>query len=308
MPVHPELLPVLEEIRKARTQPVQTMPIKDVRKIMAHLLQRIKPVERVAKVEEVRVPVVDHSLLIRIYAPEAAGDFPVLLFFHGGGWAMGDLETCEARCRTIANHAGCIVLSVHYRLAPEHPFPAAVEDGFAALKWAYAHAGEWGGDTSRIAVGGESSGGNVAAAVAQMTRDKKGPKLSFQWLLYPVLDTDFDTSSYKRNGKGYFLERDAMVYFWDLYAPNQQDKNNPYACPLKAKEFKRLAPAFIATAELDPLLDEGDSYAKKLKSAGVPVQYKCYSGMVHGFLNWEERVDIAHQHFLEMISILKESI
>jgi acetyl esterase len=197
---------------------------------------------------------------------------------------------------------------VHYRLAPEHPFPAAVEDGYAALQWAYKHAGEWGGDKTRIAVGGESAGGNVAAAVAQMARDKKGPKLAFQWLLYPVLDTDFETTSYKKNGKGYFLEKEAMVYFWDLYTPRKDDRKNPYACPLQAKNFSHLAPAFIATAELDPLLDDGDRYAKKLKAADVPVEYKCYSGMVHGFLNWEERVSITHKHFLEMIQILKHNL
>src|SRR5213078_1916119 len=178
---------------------------------------------------------------------------------------------------------GCLVVSVDYRLAPEHRFPAAPEDCYAATRWLAEHAGSLGGDKGRIAVGGDSAGGNLAAVVALMARDRGGPKLAFQLLVYPATDTDFETRSYRENSEGYFLTRADMVWFWNHYAPRDEDRRNPYAAPLRAASLRGLPPALVITAEFDPLRDEGEAYGARLRDAGNQVLVKRYPGMIHGF-------------------------
>jgi len=220
---------------------------------------------------------------IRIYTPETDGPLPMLVFFHGGGWVIGSIATHDGLCRQLANAVGCIVVSVDYRLAPEHAYPAAAEDAYAATRWVAENAGSIGGDPSRIAVGGDSAGGNLTAVVALMARDRGGPRLVFQLLVYPVTDAPSDNASYRDNGKDYFLTTEQMQWFWDLYVGARPDLDDPYLCPLRAKDLARLPPALVVTAEHDPLRDEGEAYARRLGEAGVPALAGRYAGVFHGF-------------------------
>lgn len=208
----------------------------------------------------------------------------MLVYFHGGGWVLGDLETSDPHCRAIANLTPCAVLSVDYRSAPEHRYPAALDDAYAALEWASANAGCFGGDPRRVAIGGDSAGGNLAAAAALVARDRKGPRIVFQLLTYPILDRSFDRPSYRENGRDYILTADDMRWFWGHYLDRPERGEEPYASPLRALELGGLPPALIMTAEFDVLRDEGKDYADRLRSAGVPVTYRCFEGAIHGYL------------------------
>jgi acetyl esterase len=244
--------------------------------------------EAVARVEEITVAGADGDIPARMYAPESGEPLPVLVFYHGGGWVIGDLDTHDGICRMIANRANCVVVSVDYRLAPEHKYPAAAEDAYAALTDISKRAGEFGFDPTRIAVGGDSAGGNLSAVVAQMARDRGGPALVFQALVYPVCDYDFGTSSYNDNAEGYMLTRDAMKWFWNNYLTTEADGAEPCASPLRAESLAGLPPALVITAEYDPLRDEGDAYAARLKKEGVAVKHSPYPGMIHGFFQLAE--------------------
>jgi acetyl esterase len=197
---------------------------------------------------------------------------------------IGSLDTHDSLARGLANTGGCVVVSVDYRLAPEHKFPCAAEDAYAATRWAAEHAAEVGGDGSRLAVAGDSAGGNLAAAVALMARDRGGPALALQILIYPVTDRDFDTPSYLNKGEGYGLTRSGMQWFWNHYLSGDDDLANPYAAPLRAPDLAGLPPALVITAEYDCLKDEGDAYAERLREAGVPTRHSSYDGMIHGFM------------------------
>jgi acetyl esterase len=220
-----------------------------------------------------------------VYTPAGSGPFPALVFFHGGGWVMGSVPGSDATCRSLANAAGCVIVSVEYRLAPEHKFPAAAEDCYAATRWAAENAGAIDVDPARIAVGGVSAGGNLAAVVPLMARDRGGPTLVHQLLVVPVIDRDFSTASYRQNAEGYGLGRDAMIWYWNHYLRGDEDARNPYAAPLQATDLSGLPPATVLTAEYDPLRDEGAAYAHRLRGAGVPVQHTCYDGMIHAFFS-----------------------
>jgi acetyl esterase len=238
----------------------------------------------VAKVRDHAVPGPAGKIGVRIYTPPGSGPFPILINYHGGGWVIGDLETADSVSRELCQRVGCIVVSVDYRLAPEHRFPAAVDDSYAAACWVADNAAALNGDAKRIAVGGESAGGNLAAVVCHLARDRKGPAIAFQLLAYPVTDASYATSSYRENADGYLLTRAGMEWFWDTYCPNPAERKNPLATPLNATNFAGLPPALIMTAEFDPLRDEGAAYAAKLKSAGVPADYVCFEGLIHDFL------------------------
>ena len=259
----------------------------------------LKSVEdRVANAGGVKLPV-------RIYTPDGKGPLPILVFFHGGGWVSGDLDTHDAPCRALANGAGCIVVAVDYRLAPEHKFPTAAEDCYAATKWVVLNAASFGGDPKRIAVGGDSAGGNLAAAVAQMATDRGAPTLKYQLLLYPVTNYSYDTSSYRTNAEGYLLTRGSMEWFWNHYLSNPNDGENPYASPLRGQRLSNLPPALVITAEYDPLCDEGAAYAKKMKDAGVAVDYSDYKGMIHGFFSLGHVFDQGKKAVAEACTKLK---
>jgi acetyl esterase len=231
------------------------------------------------------IPGPTSDLPIAIYRPEEAqGSAPVLVYFHGGGWMVANIAIVDSVVRSLANRTGCVVISVNYQKAPEHKFPTPMDDCFAAVKWIAEHAVELGVDVHRLAVGGDSAGGNLAAAVALRARDEGAPAIIHQLLVYPALQFGSDTESARRNGSGYWLDHVTIQYFWNQYVGSAEDGANPYCSPLLADDHHGLPPAMIVTAEFDPLEDEGRAYAGILEQAGVPVSLRQYDGMIHGFL------------------------
>jgi acetyl esterase len=261
----------------------------------------------VARVEDRLIPGPGVDIPVRIYTPTGAGPFPILVWFHGGGWVVGDLETADPTARHLSVGAKCLVISVDYRLAPETKFPGAADDSYAATVWAAQHATRLNGDASKIAVGGDSAGSNLAAAVALMARDRGGLSLAFQLLVYPVTARDFDRSSYRQNAEGYGLTLDAMRWYWDHYLQHPEDASNPYAAPLVAENLKGLPPALVITAECDPLRDEGEAFAKRLQAAGVPTTYSLYDGMIHGFFGMTAVLDQGKQAMAEACAALQQA-
>ena len=230
------------------------------------------------------------------------------MWFHGGGWVVGDLDTADPTARHLSVGAGCVVVSVDYRLAPETKFPGAADDCYAATQWAVQHAAQINGDPHRIAVGGDSAGGNLAAAVSLMARDRGGLALAFQLLVYPVTHCNYTTGSYQRYAEGYLLSRDGMRWYWDHYLHTPADASNPYAAPLVAQNLSGVPPALIITAECDPLCDEGAAYAQRLKEAGVPTTYSCYDGMIHGFFALPTMLDKGKQAVAEASAALQTAL
>lgn len=305
MPLDPKAKAFLDQAVASGAPPLNTLSVPDARQAILTLFTTVADKEPIKKVEDRMIPGPGGRMPVRIYTPEGPMPFPVLVYFHGGGWVLGDLETHDATCRSLANAAGCMVTAVDYRLAPEHKFPIAAEDCYAATKWAVLNAAALGGDPTRIAVGGDSAGGNLAAAVAQMASDRGAPSLVFQLLIYPVTNYAFDTESYRTNADGYLLTKDAMVWFWNHYLQNENDGQNPYASPLRGQHLRNLPPALVITAEYDPLRDEGADYAAKLREAGVLVTHTDYKGMIHGFFSMTNVVDQAKQAINEAGAALK---
>jgi acetyl esterase len=236
-------------------------------------------------IKNTEIPGPAGNIPIRIYTPEGPNQMPIIVFYHGGGWVSGSLDTHDHTCRALSKGTTAIVVSVAYRLAPEYPFPAGVIDAYAALQWVAKNAGQFGGDRTRIAVAGDSAGGNIAAVVAQMARNNKSPAITAQVLIYPATNSSsLDTVSYKENGNGFMLLKKNIEIFREMYLPRKDDWNDPKASPLLAKDFKGLPPAIVITAEFDPLRDEGEAYAAKLQQAGVPTVSTRYKGVVHGFV------------------------
>jgi acetyl esterase len=226
--------------------------------------------------------ITDEGIPIRVYVPEREGPYPTLVYLHGGGWVIGDLDMYDATCRAITNAADCMVVSVDYRLAPEHEFPVPLEDCYAAAEWVFDTAEAMQVDTDNVAIGGDSAGGNLAAAVTQMARNRDGPSFAHQLLIYPVTDHSYDTPSYEDNSEGYLLTKADMEWFWDHYLRDDIDGQNPYASPLKAQDLQGLPPATVVTCGFDPLRDEGAAYAKELEEAGVDTNHIHYEDAIHG--------------------------
>ena len=231
---------------------------------------------------------------VRIYTPAGTGPFPVLVYYHGGGWVLADINTYDASCRELASGAKTIVVSVGYRLAPENKFPAATNDAYAALLWTQTNASTFGGDSKRISVGGESAGGNLATVVAMMARDKGTPMPIHQLLIYPVTNDAFDTASYKRNATAKPLDLAMMKWFFKYYLPTPADAANPYVSPLRGSVSK-LPPATVITDQIDPLQSDGKAYADKLKTGGIPVAYRNFDGVTHEFFGMGAVVSQAKQ-------------
>jgi len=285
MPVADELVPVLDAMAAARDATGAAPDITTIRQGFETTAAAWAATSaELARIDDLEVPGPSGSIPIRVYVPNGDAPLPVVVFFHGGGFFVGSIETHDAVCRELAARAGWIVVSVEYRLAPEHPFPAAIDDCFAVLQWCASEAKSFGGDPTRLAVAGDSAGGNLAAAAALRARDEGGPPLALQALVYPTTDAACDTESMARNGSGYFLTADAMLMSWGLYAPDADARANPYACPMRAADVAGVAPAVVITAEYDPLVDEGEAYAKRLADAGVAVELTRYDGMIHGFV------------------------
>lgn len=252
--------------------------------------------EPVADVAHRVIPGAEEDLLVRIYTPEGEGPFPVIVYFHGGGWVIATINTYDASARALTNAAQAIVVSVAYRQAPENPFPAAAEDAYAATQWVMANAGEFNGDVARVAVVGESAGGNLAAVTTLMARDRGGMMPVYQVLVYPITQVvDFDTPSYVENAEAAPLNRAGMMWFAGHYLPNEADRSNPYVSPLLAEDLSGLPPATIITAQIDPLRSDGEEYAARLQEAGVSVVYQNYEAVTHEFFGMTAVLEEARQ-------------
>jgi acetyl esterase len=305
MPLDPQAQQVLEQIAALGLPPNHLVSPSQARINMKSRPRVAGP--EVARVEDRLIPGPGVDIPVRIYTPPGAGPFPILVWFHGGGWVVGDLETADPTARHLTVGAKCVVISVDYRLAPETKFPGAADDCYAATVWAAQQATRLNGDPSKIVVGGDSAGGNLAAAVALMARDRGGLSLTFQLLVYPVTARDFDMSSYRQKAEGFGLTLDAMRWYWDHYLQHPEDASNPYAAPLVAENLRGLPPALVITAEYDPLCDEGQAFAKRLQAAGVPTTYSQYDGMIHGFFGMNAVLDKGKQAVAEACAALQHA-
>lgn len=260
----------------------------------------------VGSIHDTVIPAATSGIPARIYQPSAKSSaLPLLVYFHGGGFVIGDLDSHDNLCRAFCEALPAVVVSVDYRLAPEHRFPAAIEDALAATRWAADNASDLGADPARLMVGGDSAGGNLATVVCQLARDSGGPAIAHQLLLYPVCDADLSRQSYQRLGHGYFLETPMMQWFWDQYLPEASCKTDPRAAPLRAASLERLPAATIITAGYDPLNEEGNLYASGLREAGVSVHHREVPGVIHGFMSFIGMAAIADQVFAEVVAAVQ---
>lgn len=277
----------IEKAAQAGISPYWKLTPPEARKLFRDTRANVSPpAPDVGRVDHLSMPGPGGEIKLRYYRPFASSSesvLPILVFFHGGGWVIGDLDTHDIACRIYANTAHCAVLSVDYRLAPEHKFPSAVDDAVASVQWVRANAIALKVDLSRIAVGGDSAGGNLAAVAALALRDRSGSALAFQLLIYPVTDLRMNTESYSTKGEGYMLTRTSMQWFRDQYLRGSEDVVDWRASPLLAASHAGLPPAYVVTAGFDPLVDEGRAYAEKLIASGVQVTHENYEGMIHGF-------------------------
>ncbi|MFZ6003608.1 MAG: alpha/beta hydrolase [Actinomycetota bacterium] len=293
MPVHPQVQTLLDALAQLGGPALSEMAPDDARTTFRALATLEVP-EDVHRVDDRLIPGSHGDIPARVYTPggavgEAHG---VLVWFHGGGWVIGDLDTADSTCRALANRAGCVVVSVDYRLAPEHPAPAALDDCLTALSWTVENFELLGVDASKVAVGGDSAGGNLAALVCQRVRDEFGPDIDFQLLVYPVTDLTLSHPSIDENAEGYFLTKASMEWFVDHYLGGADPKDASVS-PLHADDLSGLPAALVITAEYDPLRDEGEAYAARLREAGVPTELIRYDGQIHGFLGMATTLDDA---------------
>jgi acetyl esterase len=315
----PQLAAVVEEFAAEGVPPWHSMSVACARRVEDELFSADGPALRT--VRDLAIDGPNGEIPVRIYHP-GSDDPPTLIFAHGGGWVLGTLDSADDICREIANRAGCLVVSVDYRLAPERPFPAGLEDVSAAVAWAADYAGHLGADPDRLGVAGTSAGGNLAAATALRARDSGpdrvsgsghdpgpdsgggiargvradgAPALDGQFLLYPITDPAMDTDSYREHGEGSLLSRADMAWFWDHYLRSPVDAHNPFAAPVRATDLTGVAPATVLTAGFDVLRDEGAAYAEQLADAGVPTDHDHYPSLAHGFLSLTDEVDRADQ-------------
>jgi acetyl esterase/lipase len=305
---HPQVVALLERAARSPLPLQHTVTPFVARRIYRDTRAALSP--KPPEVSEARLIVADGPIALRAYRPSGAGadeTLPALVFYHGGGWTIGDLDTHDVVCRQLANGARCAVFSVDYRLAPEHPFPAAVEDSAAAFAYVIRNARALKVDPARVAVGGDSAGGNLAAVVSIDARERGGAMPAFQLLIYPATDHRGDFPSLEKNGDGYLLTRASMDYFRRCYLPRSEDNADWRASPLLAKDLSRLPPAFVLTAGFDPLVDEGRAFAERLKREGVEVQYREYEDMVHGFGLMGGVLDRANEALAECASALRRA-
>jgi acetyl esterase len=260
-------------------------------------------------IENRSIPGPHGDIPVRIYRPKSTAPLPVVMYFHGGGWVICDLDTHDSVCRDLAFLVNAIVVSVDYRMAPEHKFPIPVDDCLAATKWTAANAASFGGNPAHLAVAGDSAGGNLATVVAMRIRDEGGPTISFQGLVYPATGSPSDDrESYRRNGTDYFLTHEAMVWFTNHYLSSEADTDNPYFAPLRAKSLAGMPPAIVLTCEFDPLLDEGVAYADALAAAGVPCLQITYPGLIHGAFGLDDLIPASWQMQTDLAAALRKAL
>lgn len=303
----PQTEALLETLGEGITPPTYTLSVEEGRKMLDDLFVDEDP-EPVGGVLETEIQGPEEPIPLNIYAPEGEGPFPVLVFSHGGGWVRGSLEGYDGLCRKITNRAEALVVSVDYRCAPEHPFPAGFEDCYAATKWAAEHAGALGGEPDRLAIGGDSAGGNLTAAVALAARDRDGPEFDHQVLIYPAGNPPAVNwlDSYDENATGYLLELDSVEWYLDQYC-DPADYGNQYAFPLRARDFSGLPPATVITAGFDPIRDEGIEFADRLQDAGVGVDHLHYESQIHAFISLYEHLDDGEEAIEELSANLKSA-
>ena len=292
MALHPQCKQFLDILASAGGPPLEQLPVPEARQVAMALMEFGGPIEPVAGIENRTVPGPAGPIPVRVYRPVEGDARPGFIYFHGGGFVICNLDTHDRECRSLANASGCTVISVDYRLAPEHKFPAAVDDAYAATDYIAQHAAEFRIDPERIAVGGDSAGGTLATVVTMLARDRGGPRLKFQLLVYPLVDVEDHSPSMQEYEKDHFLTREGMDWFLGHYL-RPEDRKHPHVSPMNATNFRDLPPAMIVTAECDPLRDQGEAYARKLQAAGVAVELKRYEGMIHPFLNLPGILDTA---------------
>jgi len=308
MPLDPQAQKVVDALAALNLKPFKDSTPAEARESMRSRTAALGPFEEVAAVTDHRVPVAGGEITVRVYKPAGIGPHPVLVFYHGGGWVIGDLYTHDGICRAMVNAAGCAVASVDYRLAPEFKYPVPVEDSYAGLLWVVANATRLGLDPARIAVGGDSAGGNLAAVMSLLARDRRGPRLLLQILVYPVTNYDFGTASYRENATGFVLTTEDMRWFWRHYLSREEQGREMMASPIQAKSLADLPPALVITAGCDPLRDEGEAYAARLRDAGVAVTLTRYPGMFHGFLRMTRILDQSRVLLDEIAGALKKAL
>lgn len=307
MTLDPQTKFVLDQMAQAGIPQMETLPLEVVRN--SQNLPQVGEPELVGKIENRIIPGPGGEIPIRVYYPkDAQTSYAGLVYYHGGGWVLGNLDSHDAVCRSLTNLANCVTISVDYRLAPENKFPAAVEDAYASVQYVYEHAEEFQVDRARIAVGGDSAGGNLAAVVTHLAKEKSVPEICYQVLLYPSTGAGAPlTASRKENAEGYMLTGGMMDWFYKCYVNNEVDKNNPLLTPMFFEDFTGLPPAIVITAEFDPLRDEGEQYADKLKEAGVAVECIRYDGTIHGFISMASVIDLGKQALEKVGSTLQEA-
>lgn len=308
MPVHPQVAQYLEEIAKIDLPSFEEMTPEIIRSTLSPSPEPHLPAN---KIEDLKLPVNGTEIPVRIYTPGAIQEnaseaFPALVYFHGGGWVMGTLDAYDGLCQDLAGTASCKVISVDYRMAPEHPYPVPFEDAYSATEWVVSHASDLEIDPARIAVGGDSAGGNLATAVALRARQSNSLNLIYQMLVYPVTNYQFDTESYQKYGINYFLTKRAMEWFWEQYLPHESAGLEVYASPLRCKDLSGLPDAIVITAGYDPLYSEAVQYVELMRQSGITVEHINYEDMIHGFFRRSdlydrafEAVQLAGQHLRE---------
>lgn len=305
----PQIEEYLHGLSEQGLPPLYRLSLPEARETYRSLSVPEEPQETVHSISERTVPGPAGEIPIRAYAP-AEEPRPALVFFHGGGWMLGGLETHDALCRGVANASECTVVSVDYRLAPEHRFPAGLEDCYAATRWVADNGDEIGVEDDRIAVFGDSAGGTLAVGVSLLARDRDGPTIDYQVLAYPAANYAFDTESYERNAQGYFLTRKDMERFWNGYLRSESDGTHPYVSPLRATQLADLPPTFVLTCGFDPLRDDGRALADRLSDAGVPTRHVEYEDMIHGFLTMlaDPEIDRAREGIEEIGAAIKDGL
>ena len=307
MPLDPAVRAMLDQFEALERMPFDQQTPEQARGGYELMKQIVGPPEQAVPTEDRTIPGPAGEVPIRIYRPSSDAALPVVVYFHGGGWVIGNIETHDTSCHRLAAGVPAVVVSVDYRLAPESRFPAAVDDCQAAAAWVSAHAPDLGADPARLAVAGDSAGGNLAAVVARRARDHGGPPIAFQLLIYPATDMSRSLPSHTENGTGYLLTNDAMAWFEGHYV-DEVDYKDPDASPLFADDLSGLPPALVITAEYDPLRDEGEAYAQRLRHAGVDAVTSRYDGQIHGFYGLDSLFEASHMATAETTAALRHAL
>jgi acetyl esterase len=304
MPLHAQAQALLDMMIESGAPPIHQMSVEDARGMTAMIGELVGAGPEMAEIRELQIPVTGGSIRAKLYrATESAAG--TIVWYHGGGWVIGGVDDFDAVCQFLAQASDCEVVSVDYRLAPEHRFPTAADDAYEALVWVAGNVAEG----KPLTVGGDSAGGTLSAVTALRARDRNGPSLAAQVLVYPVTDHDFTTGSYVEHGDtGLLLDRAGMVWFWDHYAPDIADRDNPDASPLRASSHAGLPPAYVIIAEYDPLRDEGLAYAEKLSAAGVDVTVRTYDDMLHGFFTMPNFIQRGNEAIADAGAFVRQTV